>query len=206
VTRCSHHDSSALTIFRLDFTTLNDPLIGAPTYRVVNRQVWTGVGQADLYAQLLALAETWKPRFFVLDASGLGAALAEFLARRLGKVVVPFVFTAHSKSQLGWDFLAILESGRFKEYQSAEEPLLRYQEWFFRQAQGCQMEVLPAAERRLSWGVPATRRDPLTHDLLHDDLLISAALCAVLEGRVAGEARSRVLEALDPFSDYGEVV
>lgn len=200
------HDSSALTIFRLDPATLHDPLIGAPTYRVVNRWVWTGVGQAELYAQLLALTEAWSPRYLVIDASGLGAALAEFLTRRLGKVVVPFVFSAQSKSQLGWDFLALIESGRYKEYQSEDETLRRWQAWFFRQAQGCQMEVLPGPERRLRWGVPAGRRDPVTHELLHDDLLISAALCAVLDGQVIGEARSRVVRALDPLAAYGEVV
>lgn len=200
------HDSSALTIFRLDFTTLADPLIGAPTYRVVNRRVWTGVRQAELYAQLLALAETWAPRYFVIDASGLGAALAEFLARRLGRGVIPFVFTAQSKSQLGWDFLAIVEGGRYKEYQTAEQPLRQWQEWFLRQAQGCQMELLPGPERRLQWGVPAGRRDPLSGEPLHDDLLVSAALCAVLESRSVGEARSNVIPAVDPLSQYGEVV
>lgn len=199
-------DSSALTVFRLDPTTLHDPLIAAPTYRVVNRRVWTGVRQAELYAQLLALAEAWAPRYFVIDASGLGAALAEFLARRLGRVVLPFVFTAQSKSQLGWDFLAIVESGRYKEYRTEDETLHRWQEWFFRQAQGCRMEVLPGPERRLAWGVPEGRRDPLTGEPLHDDLLVSAALCAVLEERAAGEARSSVIQAVDPLAGYGEVV
>jgi len=200
------HDSSVLTIFRLDPRSLSDPLIGAPTYRVVNRRVWTGVRQADLYAQLLALVEAWAPRYLVIDASGLGAALAEFLARRLGRVVIPFVFTAQSKSKLGWDFLALVESGRYKEYQTQEETLRRWQEWFFRQAQGCQMEIQPGPERRLQWGVPSGRRDPLTHQPLHDDLLISAALCAVLDDQAAGEARSSVIQAADPLECYKEVV
>lgn len=200
------HDSSALTIFRLDPASLFDPLIGAPTYRVVNRQVWTGVRQADLYARLLALVEAWSPRYFVIDAGGLGAALAEFLARRLGRLVMPFVFTAQSKSRLGWDFLALVESGRYKEYQTQDESLCRWQEWFFRQAQGCQMEIVPGPDRRLQWGVPQGRRDPLTHQPLHDDLLISAALCAVLEDQAAGEARSSVIKAVDPLEHYWEVV
>jgi len=200
------HDSSALTIFRLDLSPLSDPLIGAPTYRVVNRCVWTGVKQAELYAQLLALVEAWSPRYFVIDASGLGAALTEFLARRLGRVVIPFVFTAQSKSKLGWDFLALVESGRYKEYQTQDETLRNWQEWFFRQAQGCQMEILPGPERRLQWGVPPGRRDPLTHQPLHDDLLVSAALCAVLDEQTAGEARSSVIQAADPLGRYWEVV
>ncbi|MFN3308973.1 MAG: hypothetical protein ACK44E_07165 [Anaerolineales bacterium] len=202
----SHHDSSALTVLRIDLSTLSDPLIAAPTYRVVNRCVWSGVRQADLYAQLLALAEAWSPRYFVVDASGLGSALAEFLARRLGRVVVPFVFTAQSKSQLGWDFLALVESGRYKEYCTEDETLRRWQDWFFRQAQGCQMEILPGPERRLQWGVPEGRRDPVTQEPLHDDLLISAALCALLDRSVVGDARSSVIQAFDPLAGYREVV
>lgn len=200
------HDSSALTIFRLERSSEPDPLSDAPIYRVVNRHVWTGVRQADLYAQLLALAEAWAPRYVVVDATGLGAPLAEFLARRLGKRVIPFVFTAQSKSKLGWDFLAIVEGGRYKEYDTQDERLLRWQAWFLRQAQGCQMEILPGAERRLQWGVPQGRRDALTQQPLHDDLLISAALCAVLEEHTAGQAHSSVIQAADPFERYWEVV
>jgi hypothetical protein len=68
------------------------------------------------------------------------------------------------------------------------------------------MEILPGPERRLQWGVPAGRRDPLTHQPLHDDLLISAALCAVLDDQAAGEARSSVIQAADPLECYKEVV
>jgi hypothetical protein len=41
---------------------------------------------------------------------------------------------------------------------------------------------------------------------LHDDLLISAALCAVLDDQAAGEARSSVIQAADPLECYKEVV
>ncbi len=200
------HDSSVLTIFRLDWASSLDPLMGAPTYRVVNRLVWSGLAHTALYARLLALAESWAPRYFIVDASGIGAGLAEFLGRRLGKILLPFVFTAQSKSKLGWDFLAIIESGRYKEYCSEDAELRRWQEWFFRQAQGCQMQVLPGAERRLQWGVPANRRDPLTNELLHDDLLLSAALCAVLEDKVMGFSPSCVIQPADPLQSYWEVV
>ncbi len=199
------HDSSALTIFRLDVTSVADALIGAPTYRVVHRCVWSGLGQMALYARLVALAECWAPRYVVIDASGLGAGLAEFLGRRLGKAVIPFVFTAQSKSKLGWDFLAIIESGRYKEYRPEQGDLRRLQEWFFRQAEGCEMDISPGVERRLQWGVPPSRRDPLTHEPLHDDLLISAALCAVLEDKTVGAALSRVILPVDPLQSYGEV-
>jgi hypothetical protein len=56
------------------------------------------------------------------------------------------------------------------------------QELFWRQAQGCQYEVLPGPGKVLRWGVPDGYRDAETGELLHDDLLVSAALVAVLDG------------------------
>ena len=39
----------------------------------------------------------------MIDATGLGAGLASFLGNALGGgIVVPFVFTQKSKSDLGW--------------------------------------------------------------------------------------------------------
>ena len=52
---------------------------------------------------------------------------------------------------------------------------------FWKQIQFCEFEILPGPQKRVRWGVPDGRRDPATGDLVHDDLLISAALCAALE-------------------------
>jgi hypothetical protein len=96
-----------------------------PVYRVVDRMAWTGVRHATLHDQLVDLARNvWRASVVVVDATGVGAGLTSFLAatldgRRGGKSpipVVPFIFTATSKSKLGWDFLALIDSGRFKEY------------------------------------------------------------------------------------------
>jgi len=34
----------------------------------------------------------------------------------------------------------------------------------------------------MRWGVPDGTHDPQTGELMHDDLVLSAALCAVLDG------------------------
>jgi hypothetical protein len=53
--------------------------------------------------------------------------------------------------------------------------------------------------------VGEAQRDQQTGELLHNDLLISAALCAVLDGLEwsLGEARSAVIEAEDPLEGLG---
>jgi hypothetical protein len=199
------HDASALTILRMESTVEEDPLGGAPLYRVVGRFVWQNAGQRKLYRLLLGLAEAWQPRRIVLDASGMGAALSEFLGKALPGIVQPFVFTSASKSRLGWDFLALIENGRYKEYATQEPRLAELQELFFLQAQYCQREVLPGVERVLRWSVPQGARHPHTQRPLHDDLLVSAALCAALERHIWGPARSAVIVPPDPLESFGEV-
>lgn len=174
----SGRDATALTIVQVDLSTMKDPQKLAPTYRVVQRRVWTGAGQPELLAELRQTARAWNARRVVVDATGVGAGLAAFLERALSAgTVVQFVFSAASKSELGWSFLNLCSSGRFLDHApdgSAE------QELFQRQMEECEYETLPGPGRRLRWGVSGST---------HDDLLLSAALCTVLDGM---EWRERV--------------
>jgi len=47
---------------------------------------------------------------------GVGAGLASFLGRALGERVIPYVFDRRTKSDLGWGFLTVVDTGRFKDY------------------------------------------------------------------------------------------
>jgi hypothetical protein len=149
-----------------------------PTYEVVRRYLWTGTKHTTLYRQLLDLARNvWHARYVVVDATGVGAGLASFLRSALGeRVVLPFIFSLASTSQLGWGFLGVIDSGRFKDYddasrRDAEAQSLR--EIFWRQVEHCTYDVRPGPNRLMSWSVPDPR--------VHDDLLLSAALVAVLD-------------------------
>jgi hypothetical protein len=197
-------DSTALTLVEVDLETVGDPLIMAPRYHVVARRLWTGANQTVLYAQIRSLIETWQPKWVVIDATGVGAGLSSFLERAFPDRVLPFVFSQSSKSKLGWDFLGVVDSGRFKDYAaelgetgaahavsqasatarlSASLPArIGLSELFSRQAENCQYEVLPGPGKVLRWGVPQGLRDPQTGELLHDDLLVSAALVGALDG------------------------
>ncbi len=207
-------DSTALTVFAVDLSSLEDALIHAPTYRVVQRQEWVGVKHTQLYGQVKALAEHWQARYLIVDATGVGAGLASFLEKALPGVTIPFVFTARSKSELGWGFLATVESGRFKDFNPqaparlTEAELARQrqlQERFFAQAEACQGAVMEGPGKLLRWGVPPGARDGQTGELIHDDLLISAALCALLDKQAWGLAKSAVIRGADPLAKLGEV-
>jgi len=180
--RSERRDSTAMTVVEVDTTSRSD---GQAVYRVVDRRVWTGVRHTVLHDQLVDLARNvWKASWVVVDATGIGAGLASFLRTSLGRAsgvspavqVIPFVFSSASKSRLGWEFLGLIDSGRFREYRSdADVPTDagRVSALYEAQLRATTYEVLTGPGNVLRWSVPG--RDG------HDDLVISAALAAELE-------------------------
>jgi hypothetical protein len=174
-------DSTALTVVEID-----QPVEGRPVYRVVDRKVWTGTRHTALHGQIVDLARNvWRACAVVVDATGIGAGLASFLAatlyeRRRGQgpiPVVPFVFTAASKSALGWDFLALIDGGRFKEYRddsTSGTPEGRITARYWDELAATMYTTVPGPGKLLRWSVPAGRG--------HDDLVMSAALTGALDG------------------------
>ena len=191
-------DSTVVTVFRVDLSSVEDAWIGFPRYEVVNRYGWTGRKHSQLYAALVDLVEQWRAAWVVVDATGVGAGLASFLARRFGSCrdhppgpVIPFQFNMATKSNLGWDFLSVVETGRYKDYvdDGAEDT-----RQFWREVDACQFEVLPGPGQRMRWGVP----DPT----VHDDFLISAALVAVLDkAEWTVDFEAEIVEAPDVLSE-----
>ena len=181
----ARRDSTALTV--VEVTSGEEAGTGGPgwpgsarpVYRVVDRAAWTGVRHTALHAQLVDLARhVWQARAVVVDATGVGAGLASFLGaaladRRAGRAVpvVPFTFTAASKSALGWDFLALVDAGRFKDHADDGSDLWRL---FRAQLAATAYATPPGPGRPLRWGVPEGRG--------HDDLVTSAALACALDG------------------------
>ena len=153
-------DSTAVTVVEVDLSSREDELIGAPTYRVAARFLWTGEKHTRQYGKLKALAELWSARWLVIDATGVGAGLAGFLERALPGRVVPFIFNSASKSKLGWDFLGLVDSGRFKDVAPLPPDAADQRGLFLRQLNACQYEMLPGPEKKMRWGVPEGCRDP----------------------------------------------
>jgi hypothetical protein len=206
-------DASALTVVEVVPSGLSG-LPDKPRYKVVRRYLWVGEKHQTLYSRILALVEFWRAERLVVDASGVGAGVASFLADQLGRRVLPVVFNAAVKSKLGWDFLAVVDTGRFQDYSTvpagegpslepalaAEQQLLS--ELFLRQLAGISYSVSIGPEHHLSWGVPDGARDPQGGGALHDDLVLSAALCACLDGLPWAEAGTGgVVEAVDPLRE-----
>lgn len=190
----TRRDSTALTIFEVDLATISPDKGGAPTYRVVNRHAWTGIKHTRIFNQIKELVDKWHPDHIVIDATGVGAGLASFLDRAYPGKVIPFHFTQQSKSRLGWGFLAVIETGRYQDYIPLEQT-------FWLQVRHTQHEVLEGPGKTIRWSVPEGTRDEITGEFVHDDLVISAALCAVLDDQEWSLAGSPVLiKGVDPLA------
>ncbi len=68
-------DFTCCHLVAVDLATLRDPLVGRPSYRLVETRVWHGTRVTALLAQLRAFLEPWGPRYIVADATGVGQGL-----------------------------------------------------------------------------------------------------------------------------------
>lgn len=193
----SGRDSTSLTVVEIDLATVADPLIGKPSYRIVARRGWTNIPHRSLYGSLRGQIDHWQPGYVVIDATGVGEGLASFLVAAMpaGRLI-PFVFSAQSKSKLGWDLLALVETGRLKDHTDSADP---DRAEFLHQLEFVTYEA--GANQSLRWSVPDGTRDPATGELVHDDWVLSAALASVLDDLTWSEARSIVIPAADPLED-----
>ena len=156
-------DSTVVTIGELDYSICRD-IQKQPVVRVVEHYWWTGRKHTDLYPQLVdILKNVWKCKKVVVDATGVGQPVASFLRQSLGSRIIPFTFTARSKSELGFSLLAAINSGRLKMY--AGDGSAEYQE-FWSEIEKAKSQYRPS--QTMNFYV-----DPAQG---HDDFLMSLAL------------------------------
>ncbi len=163
-----------------------DPALGfaLPAVDVVQAYQWTGLATTEQYARLVRLlGEEWRVQQAVIDATGIGDALARFLQARLGADrIEPFTFTAQSKSALGYDLRTLAASGRLQLW--ADDGSAEYRECW-RQVRRCQLTLHPG--NRIGFHVPVSQG--------HDDYI---AALAMLARTVEGAAPPAASVALPP--------
>ncbi|MFC2072972.1 hypothetical protein ACFLUU_09830 [Chloroflexota bacterium] len=167
-------DSTVVTIGELDFS-IGDGVQKQPGVRVVEHYWWTGRKHTDLYPQLVdILKNVWHCRRVVVDATGVGQPVSSFLRQALGSLIIPFTFTAQSKSGLGFSLLAAVNSGRLKMYTG--DSSAEYQQ-FWLEMEKAKSQYRPS--QTMNFYV-----DPAQG---HDDFLMSLAL--LVEAAKRYEAR-----------------
>jgi hypothetical protein len=163
-------DSTALTIVQIDLSTLET--LRHPTYHVVARHSWIGENHLAVFGKMKSLAETWHPQHIVIDATGVGEGLWALLDRAFPSRLIPVKFTQPVKSEIGWRFISIIETGRFRDHCHTDAVHLQYTH--------CLSEILPGPQKTLRWGVPDGTRGP-AGELIHDDFILADALVARLD-------------------------
>ncbi|MBI4298343.1 MAG: hypothetical protein HY666_01095 [Chloroflexi bacterium] len=173
-------DSTVVTIAELDFSACEE-FVREPAVKVVEHYCWTGESHASLYAQLVdILKSVWRCRRVVVDSTGLGEGVASFLEKALGaSVVAPFKFTAQSKSDLAYELLAAVNSGRLKVYGS--DGSFEYQE-FWRQMELAKAHYRP--NKTMNFYVDPSQG--------HDDFMMSLALVVKASGYLPRVAVGRL--------------
>ena len=155
-------DSTIITIARVAEKPATT-FLKEPDISIVEHYQWTGIPHPQLYAQMVSIIQKWDLKRVVVDATGIGQPIASYLKAQLGRRIIPFVFTAKSKSDLGFDFLAAINSGRLKLYKSDDS--VQYREMM---AELKRAKVNYRANQTMNFFV-----DPSEG---HDDFLSSLAL------------------------------
>ena len=158
-------DATVITIAEVDTTQRSRGTLAEPTLKVVEHYNWTGTPHSQLYQLIVDALRKWRCQRVLVDATGIGQPVASFLRKELGSRIVPFTFTQKSKSDMGFELLSFVNSGRLKLYKKDGSP--QYQE-----------TMLQLAKARSQYRPNQTMNFYVDPSEGHDDFLVSLALVA----------------------------
>lgn len=159
---------------------------GSPSLCVVDHVWWTGRDHVWQYERLLELWDRWGFAAVSVDASGIGAGIAAFLAARHRDRVESFVFTAPSKSKLAYTMLGLINTGNLTLYSSDGSADWRE---CWSELRACRYWL--RSHEQMAWGVPPSEG--------HDDFVASLALCCQAAASMAPQPASVLIRAQSDF-------
>jgi hypothetical protein len=109
-------DSTVITIAEVDSTQRAAMPLVEPVLKVVEHYHWTGTPHSQLYSSMVQAIKRWRCQKVLVDATGIGQPVASFLRKELGSRIMPFTFTQKSKSDMGFELLSFINSGRLHIY------------------------------------------------------------------------------------------
>jgi len=163
-------DYTTLNIVDVDLSTLED--LQAPTYRVIQRFSWQGESHVSIFGKIKAIAETWNAQYIVIDSTGVGEGLWSMTAKRFPTKTIPVKFSQQTKSEIGYAFIGMIETGRFRDCAPSELVAEQYA--------NCESEILIGPAKTMRWGVKDGTRNS-SGQLIHDDHITADAMTAELD-------------------------
>lgn len=179
-------DSTVVTIARVSYP---GDLLGEPSIEVVEHHWWTGRDHSTQYGGLLELLKArWRCAAVCVDATGVGAGVASWLARAMPIQVESVQFSRPAKSDMGYELLAAVNAGRLRMYADDGSPESRE---FWEEARLCRYAVY--ANTAMSFFVD--EKDG------HDDFVTSLALCVRAASRALPEPAGGIIPARRLYDD-----
>jgi len=148
-----HEDFTALHVFRVD---CRPP-------REVHTERFNQINWLDQKRQIYALCKRYNYGTLVLDSTGIGDVIYDDLSR-LGLNIVPFRFTALSKSQLVENFVALVQTRQILLLKRLHAPVPHQEMSDFEYSVA---RPSPGVEAKFRYGAPTGK---------HDDTVIGRAL------------------------------
>jgi len=131
--------------------------------------------------------------YIVMDATGVGEGLWAMMEHRYREKVIPVKFTAQKKSDIGYHFIGIIETGRFRDCCPTPEVSEQYA--------ACVSEVLVGPNHTLRWSVPEGRRNS-NGELIHDDIIVADALISEVDGlEWIISTETKIVQGIDPLKE-----
>ncbi len=168
-------------------------------WKVIGRRLYRNLRAEHLEKEICADIDLWHPAKVIIDHSGLGAMLSDILVSKYKSRIQPVDITAPNKTKMAWDFLAMVDTGRWIEHKGDEINILKsgfvpgkepyevlkepelLQQMFYRELRACRIEPT-GNSANVRWGVKDGTRDHSTGRILHDDLVMSAAMSVFENG------------------------
>ena len=188
-------DQLTLDIVSIDLSELST--LQAPIYRVVKRMAWTGENHISIYGKINAFWSQWNPQYMVIDATGVGEGLWAMFDKSHPTRVLPVKFSQQVKSEIGYGFLAIINTGRFRDCCPSVEVDKQYE--------ACTSEIQIGPAKTMRWSVPDGTRDS-NGLLIHDDHVVTDAMTAILDKLIWQVASATlIIQPRDILSEMSRV-
>ena len=163
-------DYVTIGIADIDLSSLET--LQAPIYRRVKRFEFQGQNHVSIFGVLMALVDTWHIQYIILDATGVGEGLWGMCQKKYPTKTIPVKFSQQVKSELGYAFIGMIETGRFRDCDPSETVAEQYA--------NCESEILIGPAKTMRWGVRDGTRGA-GGQLIHDDHIVMDALTSELD-------------------------
>jgi len=163
-------DQVTLHIVSVDLSEMQT--LQAPIYRAVKRMAWTGENHISIFGKINAFWSVWNPQMMVIDATGVGEGLWAMFDKSHPTRIIPVKFSQQVKSEIGYGYLAIINTGRFRDCCPSPEVEKQYA--------ACTSEILVGPAKTMRWSVPDGTRDA-DGLLIHDDHVVTDAMTTILD-------------------------